>query len=115
MSYSTEAWKCSVTLKLLDEENRIHSKPFGDDITLSSCVEERVFRAQLAILAEKSTEQNYETFLSKSVDDLQKEFPDGAHLKERFTFDAIALEISGPEVTDLSFIDLPGECIILAE
>ena len=72
--------------------------PFGPVIMDKKDVEERIRRAQRAIL---NPSTSYETFLSG---------PDGdSETKEvSFSKNCVCLELSGPDLTDLSFCDLPG-------
>lgn len=72
--------------------------PFGQVIRDKSLVEERIRRAQRAILRPKT---NPDVFLSGLDED-----PDYRELT--FSKNCVSLEISGPELTDLSFCDLPG-------
>jgi len=71
---------------------------FGDDITDKDLVKDRIERAQLAIL---NPSLPAETFLDANID-LR------ASAELSFSSDIVCLEITGPEYTDLSFIDLPG-------
>jgi len=75
------------------------SIPFGAVITDKSNVEERIRRAQRAIL---NPSTSYETFLSGPDGD-----PDTKELS--FSKNCVCLELSGPDLTDLSFCDLPGK------
>lgn len=72
--------------------------PFGAIITDKSHVEERIRRAQRAIL---NPSISHETFLSG---------PDGEPDERELSFskNCVCLELSGPDLTDLSFCDLPG-------
>jgi hypothetical protein len=73
--------------------------PFGLVIKDKRQVEERIRRAQRAILRPS---QNPEIFLKGPDEDLD-------HRRElTFSKNCVSLEISGPELTDLSFCDLPG-------
>ena len=72
---------------------------FGDVITDKKDVEERIRRAQRAIL-NPSVKPN--TFLLG---------PDGESDEKpelSFSKNCVCLELSGPDLTDLSFCDLPG-------
>ena len=70
---------------------------FGDSIVDKSLVEDRIRRAQRAILNPSKDPIKY----------LQdEELPDDNELS--FSKNYVSLEISGPELTDLSFVDLPG-------
>lgn len=71
--------------------------PFGGPITSKSLVEDRIRRAQRAILNPSKDPNRY--LLQDDVSD-EKEVS--------FSKNYVSLEISGPELTDLSFVDLPG-------
>ena len=75
--------------------------PFGPIITNKSEVEERIRRAQRAILNPSTA---HEAFLLG---------PDGGPAEGSelsFSKNCICLKLSGPDLTDLSFCDLPGTC-----
>jgi hypothetical protein len=70
--------------------------PFGPDINSVGKVCERIERAQVAILR---------------PDRDPSEFVDAPFFERRedgFSFNSIVVDISGPDVIDLSFVDLPG-------
>lgn len=91
LAHSTDAWKCMVYVRFSKDE------PFGPPITDKSQVEERIRRAQRAIL---NPSKPYQQFL-------EGEDVDGpAELS--FSTNCVSLQISGPDVADLSFCDLPG-------
>ncbi|KAG5220008.1 P-loop containing nucleoside triphosphate hydrolase protein [Salix suchowensis] len=71
---------------------------FGPAITDKSNVEERIRRAQRAILNPGTA---YRTFLDGDDEDLPKS-------ELTFSTNCVTLQISGPGVADLSFCDLPG-------
>ena len=73
--------------------------PFGHVITDKKDVEERIRRAQRAIL---NPSVSHEMFLSGPDTDLEG----GSELT--FSKNCVYLELSGPDLTDLSFCDLPG-------
>jgi len=73
--------------------------PFGRVIRDKNEVEERIRRAQRAILRPS---QNPDTFLSGPDED-------SGNRELTFSKNCVSLEISGPELTDLSFCDLPGK------
>lgn len=75
--------------------------PFGSTITDKKHVEERIRRAQRAIL---NPSVSHEIFLSGPDRD-----PDTKH-ELSFSKNCVCLELSGPDLTDLSFCDLPGTC-----
>jgi hypothetical protein len=75
--------------------------PFGPPITDKADVEDRIRRAQRAIL---NPNIKLEKFLYDS--ELDDQSPDEAELS--FSRNCVSLEISGKDVADLSFVDLPG-------
>lgn len=107
MINSTEAWKCDVYLRfdydagghpLLGGPQHI---PFGSTIYDREEVKDRVARAQLAILNPQLDDANFpQTFLTASPPTISA---------ISFSENTIVLKVSGPEVVDLSFVDLPGK------
>jgi hypothetical protein len=71
---------------------------FGDPIYTKSLVTERIRRAQCAILNPDITSTN---FLNAPPDALEQK-------SLSFSSNSVCLEISGNDVEDLSFVDLPG-------
>jgi hypothetical protein len=74
---------------------------FGSPITDKADVEDRIRRAQRAILNPSIKSDN---FLYDS--ELDDQSPEDAELS--FSRNSVSLEISGKDVADLSFVDLPG-------
>jgi hypothetical protein len=72
--------------------------PFGQPIIEKSEVTERIRRAQRAILSPSTPP---DVFLSGA----------GTAAELSFSPNRIVLNIAGPDVTDLNFIDLPGSCL----
>jgi hypothetical protein len=72
--------------------------PFGETISNKADVEERLKRAQRAIL---NPGTNFKNFLDGPDED-----PSNPELS--FSTNCVGLQISGGDVTDLSFCDLPG-------
>lgn len=102
-----EPWQCTVSLRFCgDGFGRDSSKPrtmqFGSVIKNKHEVEERLRRAQRAIL-------------NPSIDPQQ--FVDGSYTNNisnvNFSVNCICVEIRGPNVTNLSFCDLPGKACLL--
>jgi hypothetical protein len=69
---------------------------FGDTILDKAEVEDRIRRAQRAILCPTKAAH---TFLTED---------DSGPTEISFSTNYISLQISGPEIADLSFVDLPG-------
>jgi hypothetical protein len=72
--------------------------PFGDVITNKGAVEERLRRAQRAVLNPKT---GHIHFLNGRDEDPPKN-------ELSFSTNCVSLQISGRDLTDLSFCDLPG-------
>lgn len=99
LSCSTESWKCDVFLRLT-EGGKTRDEKFGDTIIDRSKVEERIRQAQRAILNPKiRKEKGAKYYLTE----------DDEFIELTFSKDCVSLQISGPDVADLSFVDLPGE------
>ena len=96
-------WSCSVFLRRVPISGGQSAfgqtkEPFGEPVTDKNLVENLVLRAQLAIL---NPSIPLETFLDPGVS-----FSGVSDLS--FTPNIVCLEITGPEYTDISFVDLPG-------
>ena len=87
---------------LKDSEGRALGQPrvdlFGDVIYDKDKVEDRIRRAQHAIL---NPNMDYRAFLADDQPDLTRK-------EVTFSANYISLEIRGEDVEDLSFCDLPG-------
>ncbi|KAF8586089.1 hypothetical protein K439DRAFT_1632008 [Ramaria rubella] len=99
---STDPWLCIVTLRFTTDESghpyqSARNIPFGTHIKNPKDVEERLRRAQRAILNPLT---DYREFLADN-------HPNPTNALN-FSTNCVSLEIRGPEVTDLSFCDLPG-------
>ncbi|KAL4066187.1 P-loop containing nucleoside triphosphate hydrolase protein [Scleroderma citrinum] len=100
LTHSETPWTCAVKLHFIADKQgaptRARVVPFGDTISAKADVEERIRRAQRAIL-------------NPSTD--PKTFLEGAQVVENetsFSRNYVSLEIRGKELADLSFVDLPG-------
>ncbi|KAJ7617206.1 P-loop containing nucleoside triphosphate hydrolase protein [Roridomyces roridus] len=103
LSRSDSPWKCVVELRFITDKNgqtlgQARNEPFGEAIYNKSEVEDRIRRAQRAIL---NPSKGVRSFLEGDAD--EDEAPEVS-----FSTNYISLQISGPEVGDLSFVDLPG-------
>ena len=100
---SNEPWRCVVSLRILKDEDgaelaQPHEIEFGDPIFDKPLVTDRIRRAQCAIL-NPNTKSDF--FLDARPEDLEKK-------ELSFSFNSVCLQISGKDVDDLSFVDLPG-------
>jgi hypothetical protein len=110
LTSSKNAWSCTISLRaefdteggLLDRVNEI---PFGKTIFEKSEVELALRRAQTAIL---NPHLEFSDLLQ--VDDAE-ELTREPFISERtlkFSRNTICIDLEGPELTDLAFVDLPG-------
>ncbi|KAF4621477.1 hypothetical protein D9613_001040 [Agrocybe pediades] len=104
LSRSAAPWQCIVSLRYITDSTgqplgQAKNERFGSIIYDKSEVEERIRRAQRAIL---STGKPIQFFLDNDDNDSLHQ-PDSS-----FSLNSITLQISGPDVADLSFCDLPG-------
>ncbi|KAG6827859.1 hypothetical protein H0H92_010192 [Tricholoma furcatifolium] len=100
LSQSTASWKCIVELRIM-EDGKLSSTKFGDPITSKEDVEDRIRRAQWAILNPTLRKAHGARHFLTGNDH-------GDVLEESFSNSYVSLQISGPDVPDLSFVDLPG-------
>ena len=105
LSSSEGRWYAQVSIRLVvdkhgDPLQRPMLQPFGDRITSKTDVEERIKRAQLAILNPSTAAEDF----------LTVDLPFSETNESRFSKNSIILDISGPGVDDLAFVDLPGAC-----
>jgi len=100
-------WSCKVNLRFkYDGDNRElvdhHHYEFGPVITRPAEVKERLRRAQVAILNPNLSDPDFpDRFLNGDL-------PDPATRAISFSHNFISMTIEGPDVVDLSFVDLPG-------
>lgn len=113
LSSSSGPWSCQVSIrwefdkhdKPLDDVSEV---PFGALITEKNKVELALRRAQAAVL---NPSISASSFLSCSLNDLKT----GTHGPKQsllFSRNVVCVDLEGPELTDLSFIDLPGKCSV---
>lgn len=100
LTHTESDWTCVVKLHLNTDERgspiKPHVIPFGGALTSKSEVEERIRRAQRAIL---NPNTDPESFLRGATVDENE---------TSFSRNYVSLDISGRDLADLSFVDLPG-------
>jgi len=104
LSYCDNGWKCIVCLRFITDPNgqpldQVHNELFGPAIFNKAEVEERIRRAQRAILNPSTPHSEF----------LDNEDVDPEEHQLSFSTNCVSLQISGRDVADLSFCDLPGE------
>lgn len=105
--HSTEHWTARVSIRWeYDSQgkrlNDVQEVPFGLVLTHTEDVETTLRRAQCAVLSPGISPNE---FLMKSAEDLSAM----SNTFQRFSNNVVCIDISGPELTNLDFVDLPGE------
>ncbi|KIP02343.1 hypothetical protein PHLGIDRAFT_298819 [Phlebiopsis gigantea 11061_1 CR5-6] len=107
---NSPVWKCQVRLRRETDETGqrvpVTEEQFGEPIYIKSQLEEMIRRAQLAILNPSLPAKFFESFDTKSLSPGQK--PPGSEKQLAFSNNVVCLDLYGPDLPDLSFIDLPG-------
>ena len=99
LSNSQSRWQCVVSLRFTsNSQPQVRNEDFGPVIYDKTEVEDRIRRAQRAILNPSKPSKQ---FLVDTAEDTQDS-------ELSFSSNCVSLQISGPEVADLSFCDLPG-------
>lgn len=107
LNHSDEPWRCDVYLRFkYDSQNQplIGGQrpdiPFGGPVYSPEDVTDRVRRAQFAILNPNLDSPDFpRSFLTSEPP---------THSEITFSRNIVVLKVSGPDIVDLSFVDLPG-------
>lgn len=106
---SSTTWTCQIFIRReFDKSGRLLDKvselPFGDPIRNKDQLEFALWRAQVAVL---NPHLPLSSFLAHSGDQLCKH-PFVSKDTLSFSRDTICVDLEGPELTELAFVDLPG-------
>ncbi|EKM56257.1 uncharacterized protein PHACADRAFT_140877 [Phanerochaete carnosa HHB-10118-sp] len=117
LTHSDHPWQCQVLLRRETDANgnkiQAREEPFGPVLYDKEELEEMLRRAQLAILNPSIPPERFVDFDTKSLG--PGEIPLDSERQLGFSDDVVCLDLSSPDVTDLSFIDLPGIISNVAE
>ncbi|KAH9932350.1 P-loop containing nucleoside triphosphate hydrolase protein [Fomitopsis serialis] len=109
LSSSSEPWRCQVSIRWEFDSsgkrrNEVQEVTFGGAITNKADVELMLRRAQAAVLNPDIPAVKFVTMSADSLNDA------GALQKKRLLFsrNVVCIDLAGPDLTDLSFVDLPG-------
>ncbi|KAF9479081.1 hypothetical protein BDN70DRAFT_921462 [Pholiota conissans] len=102
--YTAKGWQCVISVRFIAGASgraltQVHTEQFGDIIHDKSEVEERTRRAQRYALDPKKGAKHF----LDPTNPHQEPLP-----ADCFSENCVTLQISGPDVADLSFCDLPG-------
>ncbi|KAI0743150.1 P-loop containing nucleoside triphosphate hydrolase protein [Daedaleopsis nitida] len=100
-------WSCQISIRrevVVDSGNSTISESlFGERITNQADVEMMLRRAQLAVLDQKTSTSHFLDMEDDVVEAMMK-----SNTLPRFSRDVVCLQIAGPDLPTLSFVDLPG-------
>ncbi|KAG7442467.1 uncharacterized protein BT62DRAFT_954832 [Guyanagaster necrorhizus] len=108
LASSEDPWCCQISIRYEFEQSggsrlkEVIERKFGDLITKKSQVEPMLRRAQWAVL---NPNLSYEHILGVSIHEMDYNSSSSAL---RFSRNVVCVDLKGPDLTDLSFIDLPG-------
>ena len=111
LSSSSGDWNCQISIRWEFKEDgkrqdQVVEQPFGPLVTNKSEVELLLRQAQSAVL---NPNINPRDFLEMDADALQAFHAKGSSLQ--FSRNTVCVDLEGPGLTDLSFIDLPGSFV----
>ncbi|KAF8340724.1 P-loop containing nucleoside triphosphate hydrolase protein [Cantharellus anzutake] len=111
LQQSDELWRCQVYLRFdYDTLNRpkleVHEEKFGPMLHDPAALEIMLRRAQLAILNPTVDAKRFEDL---DIDSLDDEYPPlGSSEQLNFSSNVVCVDVWGPYLPNLSFVDLPG-------
>jgi hypothetical protein len=115
LQYSEAPWKCQISLRFeVDDQQKRKSEVkeirFGPMLHDKSKLEAVLRRAQLAILNPGVAP---EQFIDLDLTNLDTKVPPlDSRMQLQFSSNVVCLDLSGNDVIDLSFIDLPGMFLV---
>jgi len=106
LSSSNQPWSCQVSIRWEFGEDgkrndKVSEAPFGARITDKGKVEAALRRAQAAVL---NPHISFRELLEMDIEEIRV----GIKGAMMFSKNIVCVDLEGPELTDLSFIDLPG-------
>lgn len=117
LSRSPAEWSCRVSIRYeydakQDKLPEVSEVPFGEVITDPGVVEIALRRAQLAILNPDLSHTQIFAATPKELLELSAQSLTSP-TSLRFSKNVVCVDIEGPDLTDLAFIDLPGKFNVL--
>ena len=105
LSQTSGEWQCQISIRREYQKNgsrydKVRETPFGGLITSKSDVELQLRRAQAAIL---NPYRSANKWVDAPPENLKK------LSGPTFSKNTVCVDIKGPELTDLAFVDLPGD------
>jgi hypothetical protein len=108
-------WSCRISLRRSGDDEKAAEEPFGSEITDPAQVEDRLRRAQFSL---RNPSQDARKFLELDDEVLKQanKSKDGLFEGQKmiaFTKNVVCVDISGPGIVDLAFLDLPVTSLLL--
>ncbi|EKM56235.1 uncharacterized protein PHACADRAFT_207519 [Phanerochaete carnosa HHB-10118-sp] len=118
LTNSDRPWQCQILLRReVDGNGRqiypVQEERFGPVLHDKAELEEMIRRAQLAILNPGVAKGSFEIFDTTSLKPGEK--PEISQEQLEFSSNVVCLDLQGPDLPDLSFIDLPGIISMVGE
>ena len=123
LSYSSGPWSCQIKIRweFLDASRRrtvVEEVDFGPRLLDKSKVETMLRRAQAAVL---NPSRPLSEFLA--MDERDKRLTTKEENQYQFSRNVVCVDLTGPDLGDLSFVDLPGtfrhsariECMLIEQ
>ena len=112
LSHSAGPWSCQIKIRIeYDGTQRrlaVEERDFGPRLSDKAEVELMLRRAQAAVLCQN---KSMETFVDMDEEDVRQATRVSGGVP--FSRNVVCVELSGPDLTDLSFVDLPGKKLLL--
>ncbi|KAI0791138.1 P-loop containing nucleoside triphosphate hydrolase protein [Abortiporus biennis] len=107
LAQSSGAWQCQVSIRWEfnadgNPKDEVREELFGPTLTNKSDVELALRRAQAAILNPNVAGSKFVNFTAEELKSVAQKN------SLLFSRNAVCVDLSGPELTDLAFVDLPG-------
>lgn len=111
LSYSPNEWRCKISIRwefddFGDRRDEVREEQFGEVITTPEDVEIALRRVQTAVLNPKLPSKQ---FVDMGVNELKRAKPS----QLPFSRNAVCVDLSGPQMADIAFVDLPGKNTVL--
>lgn len=109
LAHTPDDWSCQISVRWEFDDygaplGEVYEVPFGPLVTLKTDVEPLLRRAQAAVLNGWMSDEE--------LDQFAREGPKSKSASKKtlaFSRNTICVDLKGPELVDLSFVDLPGE------
>ena len=111
LAHSSKEWSCQIKIRWEYEADNVKRREeveeveFGPLLTDKAKVEPMLRRAQAAVL---NPDEKPSIFVAMSDEDMSKRAETRSKKTLPFSRNVVCMELAGPDLADLSFVDLPG-------